>query len=176
MCWNSRKIDQTKKFIYLKSFFSRSLVWSEVEVSVFYSLPVFQFIPNFFQIYFQFASNSPCFQFLSHVAAISSEMNSCKKSVSFNFKKYVKFFWKRQLSFGLGINFCLLLRWSHMLVESEWCESIVCYGATNHNYPGTHWRKVYLFVFWSQEKFSDLRTECTCNGDANHGNEWAIGD
>ena len=63
-------------FIYLKSFFSRSLVWSEVEVSVFYSLPVFQFIPNFFQIYFQFASNSPCFQFLSLVAAISSEMNS----------------------------------------------------------------------------------------------------
>ena len=61
-------------------------------MSVFYSLPVFQFIPNFFQIYFQFASNSPCFQFLSHVAAISSEMNSCKKSVSFNFKKYVKFF------------------------------------------------------------------------------------
>ena len=61
-------------------------------MSVFYSLPVFQFIPNFFQIYFQFASNSPCFQFLSHVAAISSEMNSCKKSVSFNFKKYVKKF------------------------------------------------------------------------------------
>ena len=26
------------------------------------------------------------------MAAISSEMNSCKKSVSFNFKKYVKFF------------------------------------------------------------------------------------
>ena len=70
------------KFLYLKPIFWRSLVWSEVEVSVFYSLPVFQFIPNFFQIYFQFASNSPCFQFLSPVAAISSEMNSCKRSVS----------------------------------------------------------------------------------------------
>ena len=114
-----KNLPDKNKFLYLKPFFSISLVWSEEEVSVFYSLPVFQFIPNFFQIYFQFASNSPCFQFLSHVAAISSEMNSCKKSVSFNFKKYVKFFWKRQLSFGLGINFCLLLRWSHMLVESE---------------------------------------------------------
>ena len=69
------------RFLYLKPIFWRSLVWSEVEVSVFYSLPVFQFIPNFFQIYFQFASNSPCFQFLSHVAAISSEMNSCKKNL-----------------------------------------------------------------------------------------------
>ena len=60
-------------------------------MSVFYSLPVFQFIPNFFQIYFQFASNSPCFQFLSHVAAISSEMNSCKKKICFfQLKKSVK--------------------------------------------------------------------------------------
>ena len=67
------------------------LVWSEVEVSVFYSLPVFQFIPNFFQIYFQFASNSPCFQFLSHVAAISSEMNSCKKNL---FLSTLKSMWK----------------------------------------------------------------------------------
>ena len=99
-------------------------------MSVFYSLPVFQFIPNFFQIYFQFASNSPCFQFLSHEAAISSKMNSCKKSVSFNFKKCVKKLWKRQLTIGLSVSFCLLLRWSHMLmVESEWCELIVCYGA-----------------------------------------------
>ena len=33
-----------------------------------------------------------------------------------------------------------------------------------------------MFFILKPRTVSDLRTECTCNGDANHGNEWAIGD